>query len=100
MMTDAQRNEYYERKKKETLDRLLGPGTPYPVPPEVTRRFIDKNWRDGKSWRDQPRIHDSKDVDPTAMRWWNEQIKLNGGRIVTYVQPPAEDEDNNKEMKK
>lgn len=99
-MTDKELNAYYERKKKETLDRLLGPGTPYPIPQEVTRKYIDKNWRDGKSWRDQPRILDMSEVDPNAMRWWNDQIKHNGGRIVTYVDPPAKDEDNSKEMKK
>lgn len=93
-MTNDQLNAMYERKKKETLDRLIGPDVNLPVH-EERHTYIDKNWEKGISWRDQPRV--PKNMDYSAMAFlkeYNEQKHKNGGRIVTYIDPEPESEDD------
>ena len=38
-MTDAERNEYFDRKKKEVMERLLGKEKKYPIPDPITVRL-------------------------------------------------------------
>lgn len=91
-MTADELNAMYERKKKETLDKLIGPDVNFPVH-EERHVFIDKNWSKGISWHDQPRV--PKNIDYSAMAFlkeYNEMKYKNGGKIVTYIDPELEDE--------
>lgn len=91
-MTDAERNEYFDRKKKEIMDRLLGPGTPYPIPDQITVRYTAPN--DGKLWYDRTRILKNMNIDPQCQKylaWYNAELRRNNGRIVTVSEEPIED---------
>ena len=91
-MTDAERNEYFECKKKEIMDRLLGPGTPYPIPDPITVRYTIPD--DRKMWYDRPRILKNMNIDPQRQKhlvWYNAELRLNNGRIVTVSEEPIED---------
>lgn len=91
-MTEDQRNAYFERKRKENIERALGPGTPYPIPDPITTRItVDPN---GKSIYDEVRVHYDKDLpcfDPW-LREYNEMRLKNGGKIVTYIEEPLDSE--------
>lgn len=83
MLTDAERIAYFERKKKETIDRLLGTEDKFPIPDAVETRVIDKNWTANKSWYDQPRILKNMNADTTGLREYQEQMHKNNG--VVYL---------------
>ena len=76
---------YFERKKKEVIDRILGPGTPYPVAEDVTTRFTSKI-TDKSCYANRPT---KLDANPSAFDPWlrdyNEQRHTNNHKIVTYV---------------
>lgn len=91
-MTDAERNECFDRKKKEIMDRLLGPDTPYPIPNPITVRYTAPS--DGKLWYDHPRIFKNMNIDSQYQKylaWYNTELRRNNGRIVTVSEEPIED---------
>ena len=87
-MTDAERNEYYERKKKEVIERLLGKENKYPIPDPITLR-LDAS-------KDSLRKNEFK-KDPASRKameylaWYNAEIHRTNGKIVTYVKEPSLD---------
>ena len=87
MMTDAEREAFFARKKKEIIERLLGKESPYPIPDPVTTRLTAPI---GKSWYDKPRI--LQNMNPCAFDPWlheyNRQMHANNGRIVTIMEEP------------
>ena len=89
MLSDSERNSYFERKKKEVLDRLLGPETPYPIPDPVTVRLTSPN--DGKTWYERPRILKNMNLDRQSqeyLAWYNKELRNSHGRIVTVMEEP------------
>ena len=87
-MTDAERNEYYERKKKEVIERLLGKENKYPIPDPITLR-LDAS-------KDSLRKNEFKE-DPASRKameylaWYNAEMHRTNGRIVTYVEDSSLD---------
>lgn len=92
-MTNEERNAMYERKKKETLDKLIGPDVNFPVH-EERHIYKDENWAKGISWHDQPRILKHPNADTAFLKEYNEQKRKNGGRTVTYIDPEPKSEDD------
>ena len=91
-MTDAERNEYFDRKKKEIMDRLLGPGTLYPIPDPITVRYTAPS--NGKLWYDRPRILKNMNIDTQCQKylaWYNDKLRQNNGVIVTYAEESSLD---------
>lgn len=91
-MTDSEREEYYLRKKKEILDKILGPESPYSISDSVTVRFTSPLGK-GDSWRTDPRGLMSGPEYDLAMKDLAEYNRLKhecNGKIVTYVDTPLE----------
>lgn len=87
-MTDAERNEYYERKKKEVIERLLGKENKYPIPDPITLR-LDAS-------KDSLRKNEFKEdlASRKAMEylaWYNAEMHRTNGKIVTYVKDSSLD---------
>lgn len=89
-MTDAERNEYYECKKKEILEQLLGKENKYPVPDPVTVRLNVKT----DTFRKNVHI-DNPDVRKAMeyLAWYNDEMRRSNGRIVTYVEDSSLDDE-------
>lgn len=94
MISDSERNAYYERKRKEIIDRFLGPIQLYPIPNAVETSLKAPIYTNGKSWHDEPRVH--KDMNPCAFDPWlhefNRQMHICNGRIVIVDNTPLEEE--------
>ena len=82
-MTDAERNEYYERKKKEVLERLLGKENKYPVlDPVIVRLDASKNSLRKKEFKEDPAHRKTMEY----LAWYNVEVRRTSGKIVTYVE--------------
>ena len=87
-MTDTERNEYYERKKTEVIERLLGKKNKYPIPDPITVR-LDAS-------KDSFRKNEFKE-DPASRKameylaWYNAEMHRTNGKIVTYVEDSSLD---------
>ena len=82
-MTDAERNEYYERKKKEVIERLLGKENKYPIPDPITIRLNASNGSlRKKDFKENP----SRRKAMEYLAWYNVEFRRANGRIVTYVE--------------
>ena len=87
-MTDAERNEYFDRKKKEVMERLLGKEKKYPIPDPITLR-LDAS-------KDSLRKNEFKE-DPASRKameylaWYNAEMHRTNGKIVTYVEDSSLD---------
>lgn len=89
MLSEVERNDFFERKKKEVLDRLLGPAQPYKDKDPITVRYTSKN--NGKLWYDEPRIIENMNLDAGSQKylhWYNKEFRKNNGRIVTHIDKP------------
>lgn len=82
-MTDIERNNVFEEKKREIIDRLVGNDN-LPVSPIVEHKVIDVNWNRNKSWYDEIRLNANQNarnnVDQTIYQF---MIRDNGGVVVT-----------------
>ena len=87
-MTDIEQTNYFERKKKEIIEQLLGPGMP----------FADQVDKPTKSIKKTSKIcsRTAESINPSAsdpwLSWYNRQIHINHGRIVMAVDTPLESE--------
>ena len=92
--SDIERNEKIEYMKRKTIERLLGPDSPYPIPDPVAVRFTAKS--DGKSWYDEPRILENMNIDQQSseyLAWYNAELHRTGGRIVTVEENKSAEEE-------
>ena len=82
-MTDIERINVFEEKKREIIDRLVGNDN-LPVSPIVEHKVIDVNWNRNKSWYDEIRLNANQNarnnVDQTIYQF---MIRDNGGVVVT-----------------
>lgn len=91
-MTDREREDYYWRKKKEVLDKMLGPENPYPIPDPITCRYTCPLGK-GDSWRTAPRgimKGEAYDQMMKDLAEYNQAKHDNNHKIITYVDTPLE----------
>ena len=92
MLSDTEREAYFERKHKEIVEKMLGKESPYPIPDVITTRLTSKI---GESWYEKPRILQNMNIDKQSQEyiaWYNAEFRKNNGRIVTYVEEPLDEE--------
>ena len=85
-MTDIEYNAYFERKRKETIDKILGPNAKAKV-----LDFAEHTMPRKKNAVKTKRTH----AEDLAMKWlaeYNTQKYVCGGKIVTYVTPELDAE--------
>ena len=87
-MTDTERNEYYERKKKEVIERLLGKKNKYPIPDPITVRLdASKDSLRKKEFKEDPSHRKAME----HLAWYNAEMRKTNGKIVTYVEDSSLD---------
>lgn len=86
LLSEAEREAKFEAKKQEVIERLLGKEQKYPIPDPVQTRFIDTNWRTGKSWYDESRVHKNMNHDTSYLVEYYKEIHRTGGRIVRRIE--------------
>lgn len=85
-MTDIEYNAYFERKRKETIDKILGPNAKA-KDLGFAKHTVPRKKNAFKTKRTY--------AEDLAMKWlaeYNEQRHLNDGKIVTYVTPELDAE--------
>lgn len=89
-MIDIERNKLFEEKKQETIDRLLGKDSSYPVLEDVQTYVIDSNWNKGKPFYNNPRIiKNSRNTIDSAI--YNFQIR-DTGVVISVIDTPLGEE--------
>jgi hypothetical protein len=90
-MTDVEREKFFVAKKEAIINELVGSAI-YPITPEHTVEFIDKNWYKNKSFHDSPRLLNPMNADTKGIREYQEQLRENGGYIYTEMKKSLGDE--------
>ena len=89
-MTDAERNEYFDRKKKEVMERLLGKEKKYPIPDPITVRLdMSKDSLRKNEVNEDPAHRKAMEY----LAWYNEEMHRTNGRIVTYAEESSLDDE-------
>lgn len=87
-MTDNEYNDFFNRKKKETIDKLIGADVNYPVSDDAhTSPSKKKTPNEVVNYRRYSR--------ELAMKWlgqYNVNMHVNNGKHVTYVDTGLENE--------
>lgn len=87
-MTDIERNAYFDRKKKEIIEQLLGKENKYPIQDPITVRLdISKESLRTNDFNEDPAHHKAMEY----IAWYNEEMHRTNGRIVTYVEESSLD---------
>ena len=84
-MTDIEYNEFYDRKKKETIDKLIGADVNLPISPDMHTTVSAK-----ASKKNADVCYSHK----LAMKWlakYNTDKYTNHGKNVTYIELEPED---------
>ena len=80
-MTDIEYDAYFERKRKETIDKILG----------LNAKAKNLGYAEHTTPRKKSTMKTKRTyAEDLAMKWlaeYNEQRHANGGKIVTYVTP-------------
>ena len=90
-MTDAAYNDFFNRKKKETIDKLIGADVNVQVAPE-TRTVLSKGRKHKDNADADSDFARSREI---AMKWlaaYNNDKYANHGKVVTYVESGLADE--------
>ena len=87
-MTDIEYDMFYNRKKKEIIDRLVGADARIPEKHEERMVLTKKQ-------AEKTECHDFAQAREFARQWlaeYNESIRTNNGKNVTYVDSGLADE--------
>ena len=93
MLSDSERNEYFDRKSKEVIERFLGKDNPYPIPDPITVRYTSDCSINGP-WYGRPRVIKNPNIDQQSqeyLAWYNQEMHKTNGRIVTHVEGGLDD---------
>lgn len=92
-MTDIERNKFFEDKKHETIDSILGKDISYPVTEDKSTIAIDVNWNRGKIWNNDVRILNGMNYyDMVGLARYQLSLRNNGGIVYSVVKTSLAEE--------
>ncbi len=89
-MTTSSISDYFERKRKEVLERIIGTSVPKKDVSNETIHYTSKC--KGKPWHEQVRRGTNVDRQSQEyLAWYNKQMHTCHGRIVVKLEEPVGD---------